>query len=230
MGEETIIKLKKRIKELEKLARSQETEIRELSALSDRDILTELYNRRGFVQEAEKFLKEAGTLRKITEKRLISFKDFSVIFIDLDNFKSFNDNYGFEKGDVIIKETANFIIDAVKNHGTVLDMIGHIGGDDFIVVSNPECAENICLHIIKLFDENISAYYSDEDRARGYIISKDRLGKVQAFPLMSVSIGIVTNEIRNFTHYAQLAELAAEVKAVAKEIPKSSYFKDRRKS
>ncbi|MFA5780029.1 MAG: response regulator [Elusimicrobiota bacterium] len=170
------------------------------------------------------------SIEKEITKRISSGEKFAVLWIDLDNFKSFNDNYGFEKGDIIIKETANFTIDAVKNHGTVLDMIGHLGGDDFIVVTTPGCAENICLHIIKLFDENISAYYSGEDRSRGYIISKDRLGKVQAFPLMSVSIGIVSNEIRNFIHYAQLAELAAEVKAVAKEIPKSSYFKDRRKS
>lgn len=169
------------------------------------------------------------SIEKEITKRITSKEQFAVLWIDLDNFKSYNDNYGFEKGDIIIKQTANFIIETVKHRGTILDMIGHLGGDDFIVVTTPERAENICLNIIKLFDENIPAYYSDEDRSRGYVISKDRLGKIQAFPLMSVSIGIVTNEIRNFIHYAQLAEIAAEVKAVAKEIPKSSYFKDRRK-
>ncbi|MEK7574148.1 MAG: GGDEF domain-containing protein [Patescibacteria group bacterium] len=129
MGEETIIKLKKRIKELEKLARSQETEIRELSALSDRDILTELYNRRGFVREAEKFLKEAGTLRKITEKRLISFKDFSVIFIDLDNFKIINNEYGHKAGDKALKMTAEILKYSVRDS----DIVARWGGDEFVI-------------------------------------------------------------------------------------------------
>ncbi|MBN1384917.1 MAG: response regulator [Elusimicrobia bacterium] len=169
------------------------------------------------------------SIEKEVSARIGAGKKFAVLWIDLDNFKSYNDNYGFEKGDVIIKQTAKFIIDAVHQLGTSEDMIGHVGGDDFIVVTEISSAENICKEIIKHFDENIASNYSEEDRTRGYIVSKDRLGKVQAFPIMSISIGIVSNEIRNFIHYAQLAETAAEVKAVAKGIPKSSYFKDRRK-
>ncbi|MEW6557668.1 MAG: response regulator [Elusimicrobiota bacterium] len=169
------------------------------------------------------------SIEKEITNRISTGEKFAVLWLDLDNFKSYNDNYGFEKGDVIIKQTADFIIEAVKKYGSIQDMIGHLGGDDFIVITTPENAENICRDIMKRFDETISAYYSDEDRTRGYIISKDRQGKIQAFPLMSVSIGIVSNEIRSFSHYAQLAEIAAEVKAVAKEIPKSSFFKDRRK-
>jgi len=169
------------------------------------------------------------SIEKEITKRIKSGDKFGVLWIDLDNFKSYNDNYGFEKGDVLIKATANFIMEAVRKSGTSADMIGHLGGDDFIVVTVPECSENICRDMIQIFDERIPGYYSSEDSTRGYITSKDRQGNVQMFPLMSVSTGIVTNELRNFTHYAELATIAAEAKAVAKEIPKSSYFRDKRK-
>lgn len=169
------------------------------------------------------------SIEKEVTSRIASGGKFAVLWIDLDNFKSYNDNYGFEKGDAVIKQTAGFVVDAVHRVGTAADMTGHLGGDDFIVVTTLDAAENICREIIKRFDESIAANYSAEDRSRGYIVSKDRLGKIQAFPIMSISIGIVSNEIRNFIHYAQLAEIAAEVKSVAKEIPKSSYFKDRRR-
>lgn len=169
------------------------------------------------------------SIEKEITGRISSSEKFAVLWIDLDNFKAYNDNYGFEKGDVIIKQTADFIIEAVRQKGTIKDMIGHIGGDDFVVVTIPEKAEDICKEIIGQFDKNIPVHYSDEDRNRGYVVSKDHQGKVQAFPLMSVSIGIVSNEIRNFNHYAELTEIAFEVKAVAKKVPKSAYFKDRKK-
>ncbi|MFH1540891.1 MAG: response regulator [Elusimicrobiota bacterium] len=166
--------------------------------------------------------------KEITE-RISSKKQFAVLWIDIDNFKSFNDTYGFEKGDIIIKETANFINNAIKYCGTTLDMIGHIGGDDFIVITNPECAENICKHILKLFDENILVHYSNDDKLNKHTILKNRQGEIKILPLMSISIGIVSNEMRSFSCYAHVAELAAEVKTSAKKIPGSAYFKDRRK-
>lgn len=121
--------LEKKIKSLEKLVKIQETEIRELSALTERDILTELYNRRGFIREAEKFLKEVRTLGKITEKRKISFKDFSVIFIDLDNFKIINNEYGHKFGDKALKNAAKIFRDSVRD----LDIVARWGGDEFVI-------------------------------------------------------------------------------------------------
>lgn len=129
MGEETVFGLKKRTKELEKLVKLQKTEIRELSALSERDTLTELYNRRGFIREAEKFLKEVKTLRSIPEKRKISFKDFSVIFIDLDNLKIINNEYGHKAGDKALKMAANIFRSLVRD----IDIVARWGGDEFVI-------------------------------------------------------------------------------------------------
>ncbi len=129
MKKENISIFKKRIEELEKLAKLQETEIKELSALAERDILTELYNRRGFIREAEKFLKEVRTLGKIAEKRKISFKDFSVIFIDLDNFKIINNEYGHKFGDKALKTAAKIFRDSVRD----LDIVARWGGDEFVI-------------------------------------------------------------------------------------------------
>ena len=134
--------LKKKLKELEKLVKLQETEIKELSALAERDILTELYNRRGFIREAEKFLKEVRTLGKIAEKRKISFKDFSVIFIDLDNFKIINNEYGHKFGDKALKTAAKIFRDSVRD----LDIVARWGGDEFVIGlagANEKTAYNI---------------------------------------------------------------------------------------
>ena len=129
MGKETVFELKKRTKELEKLVKLQEIEIRELSALSERDILTELYNRRGFIREAEKFLKEVKALRSIPEKRKISFKDFSVVFIDLDNLKIINNEYGHKAGDKALKMAAEIFRNSVRD----IDIVARWGGDEFVI-------------------------------------------------------------------------------------------------
>ncbi len=123
------ITLTNKIKELEKLVKLQETEIKELSALAERDTLTELYNRRGFIREAEKFLKEVRTLKKIAEKRKISFKDFSLIFVDLDNFKMINNEYGHKFGDKVLKTAAKIFQDSVRD----LDIVARWGGDEFVI-------------------------------------------------------------------------------------------------
>ncbi len=123
------INLTNKIKDLEKLVKLQETEIKELSALAERDTLTELYNRRGFIREAEKFLKEIKILKKIAEKRKISFKYFSLIFIDLDNFKMINNEYGHKFGDKVLKTAAKIFRDSVRD----LDIVGRWGGDEFVI-------------------------------------------------------------------------------------------------
>ncbi|MDD5687788.1 MAG: response regulator [Elusimicrobia bacterium] len=166
------------------------------------------------------------SIEKEITNRISAKEKFAILWIDLNNFKAYNESYGFEKGDIVIKQVANFIVEAVHNKGTLKDMIGHFGGDNFIVVTIPENAEDICREIIRRFDGNIPMYYSDEDKNRGYIISKDRQEKVQAFSLMSISIGIVSSAVHSFNRYAQLIEFATEVRAVAKKIARSSYFKN----
>lgn len=154
---------------------------------------------------------------------------FAVLYLDLDNFKAYNDAYGFLKGDEVIKFLAYIISTNVKNLGQPGDFIGHIGGDDFIVVTRPENVDKICTEIIDQFDTSIWLFYSSEDRKRGYIVTTDRNHREQHFSIMSLSIAVVSNENRNITNHWQIAEVAAELKKLAKSESHSSYVKDRRR-
>jgi diguanylate cyclase (GGDEF)-like protein len=156
----------------------------------------------------------------------------AILYVDLDNFKAYNDKYGFNLGDDVLKYTAETLIFAVKNHGNARDFIGHIGGDDFIILSTPEKAETIATTICTLFDEKSEQFYNEEDRTRKKINSYDRLGNLQEFPLVSISIAVVSNEKKELSSTAQIAQIAAELKHYAKTKPHgklgSNYVKDRR--
>ena len=154
---------------------------------------------------------------------------FAVCYIDLNKFKSYNDIYGFEHGDDIIKETARILIRAVQETGQSSDFIGHIGGDDFVIITGIEAAERISQKVIADFDLSSPKFYNETDRANGYIMAKDRSGNQQRVPLVSVAIGIVTNEFRRIDHVAQVGEIGAELKAYAKSKEGSNYVRDKRK-
>lgn len=154
---------------------------------------------------------------------------FAVIYADLDNFKAYNDVYGFASGDRAIKLTADIIIDNIHNYGNQGDFVGHIGGDDFVIITTPEKAEAICKGIISDFDEKIKSLYCDEDVQRGYIVTSNRQGQIMKFPLISISLAVVTNESRELISHIQVGEIAAEIKKKAKSMPGSTYVKDRRK-
>ena len=161
--------------------------------------------------------------RRIDNKSL-----FAVCYIDLDKFKSYNDKYGFEHGDEVIRETGRVLIRATQDHGNRDDFVGHIGGDDFVIVTTPDKADNLCQKVILGFEELSPSFYNEKDRKNGYIVGKDRQGQEQRIPLLSVSIGIVTNQYRQITHVAQIGEIGAELKAYAKSLERSNYVKDRR--
>lgn len=161
--------------------------------------------------------------------RIESNQPFAVCYIDLNKFKAYNDSYGFEHGDDIIKETARVLIRAVQETGTSSDFIGHIGGDDFVIITKVEAAENISRRVIADFDLSAPDFYNETDRANGYILAKDRAGNLQKVPLVSVAIGIVTNEFRKIEHVAQVGEIGAELKTFAKSKEGSNYVKDQRK-
>ncbi|MFH1777959.1 MAG: response regulator [Candidatus Omnitrophota bacterium] len=165
---------------------------------------------------------------EIEERIKLNLK-FAVCYIDLDKFKTINDKYGFDHGDQIIKQTARIIIKSTKSNGNPNDFIGHIGGDDFVVITTPEAAEKICEEVINEFDNISPTFYSRDDREKGYIISKDRRGKVKQIPLLSISIGIVSNVSRDITHIGQIGEIGAELKKLAKSKEGSNYVKDSRK-
>ena len=155
---------------------------------------------------------------------------FSVCYLDLDKFKAYNDKYGFEHGDEVIRESARILIQVVQEAGNVDDFIGHIGGDDFIIVTTPQVVDKVCQRIIADFDKIAPSFYNDSDRKNGYVLAFDRKGQEQKIPLLSISIGIVSNEFRKIEHVAQIGEIGAEVKSLAKRLEKSNYIKDQRKS
>ncbi len=157
-----------------------------------------------------------------------SKKQFAVCYADLDKFKAYNDKYGFEHGDNVIRETARILLGAIKEYGGPEDFVGHIGGDDFVVVTTPDFANKICEKIIHDFDQISPSFYNQEDRENGFIIGYDRQSKIHKIPLLSISIGVVTNEMRDISHVAQIGEIGAELKKLAKSMEKSNYVKDKR--
>ena len=153
---------------------------------------------------------------------------FSVCHIDLRQFKAFNDKYGFEHGDRVIRETSQIIIRDVQELGNADDFIGHIGGDDFIIITTPNVVDRICTKIIKDFDTTIPNFYNEQDKRKGYIVSQDRQGNIYEFPIMIMCIGVVGNENRDITNPVQVSEIGADLQSFAKSFKKSNYVKDRR--
>jgi diguanylate cyclase (GGDEF)-like protein len=164
------------------------------------------------------------------QNRIASGTPFAVGYCDLDKFKLYNDKYGFEKGDEIIKATARAIIQATKSVGAGDIFVGHIGGDDFVFVSDDAIADAISQKIVDLFDAAAPSFYSEEDRTTGYITGKDRQGNEMRTGLMSISIGIVSNACTKITHVAQIGEIGADLKKFAKGQDKSNYVRDKRKN
>lgn len=163
-------------------------------------------------------------------RRLDTKSKFAVCYLDLDKFKSYNDTYGFEHGDDVIRETARILIRTLQQFGSPDDFIGHIGGDDFVIVTVPERADNICKAIIEDFEKTVPSFYNEMDKQNGFITAKDRKGEVQKIPLLSVSIGVFSNELRTIEHVAQIGEIGAELKKQAKRLERSNYLKDKRTS
>lgn len=154
------------------------------------------------------------SIEKELLNRIAEQERFSVLYIDLNHFKAYNDTYGFVKGDAVIRKTADIVLEVChRDH----DFIGHIGGDDFIVISRPERAEALCKGIAEKFDAASPSFYNDEDRAKGYVITKDRRGLESRFPLLSLSIGVVSNQHRSLSSLGEISKIGAEMKHFAKE-------------
>lgn len=181
--------------------------------------------------EANPLTRLPGNISILNElgRRIEDKSPFAVCYLDLDKFKSFNDKYGFEHGDEVIRETARILIRTVKELGDKDDFIGHIGGDDFVIVTRPVTADKLCEKVIADFDATIPSFYNETDRKNGYILAHDRQGKSRKIPLMSISIGVVTNESRKIEHVAEIGEIGAELKSYAKKVGKSNCIKDKRK-
>lgn len=152
---------------------------------------------------------------------------FAVCYADIDHFKEFNDRYGYTEGDRVILIVSRILRDVVRAHAPT-GFIGHIGGDDYIFVVPMARVTVCCEEIIEIFDELMPFNYDEDDRERRYFLGKDRRGNVYRVPLMSLSIGVVTNDKRVFEHTARVGELASEMKAYAKTLPGSVFAIDRR--
>ena len=170
------------------------------------------------------------SIQRELERRIASAEKFGAAYVDLNRFKSFNDHYGFKRGDEVIQKTADVLLHSVRAAGGAGDFVGHIGGDDFIAVTTAERSETLCDAIVKNFDAMALQLYDEEDRARGYLLHKDRKGQEIKVPLLSVSIALVTNEVQPLTHPGQIAKIGAELKAYAKQFDRSIYVKERRLS
>jgi len=163
------------------------------------------------------------------DKRIHENTKFMVIYCDLDNFKAFNDKYGIAKGDEAIKLTADVFKDSIKLKGNPDDFLGHEGGDDFILLTAPEKAEEVASYITSEFDKRVRSLYNEEDLKAGKIIAHARDGTIKEFPIMTISLAGVTNTHRPITSYVEVTNIAAEVKKKSKAIPGSSFVIDKRK-
>jgi GGDEF domain-containing protein len=161
-------------------------------------------------------------------RRLDSNQEFAVCYADLDHFKEFNDRYSYYDGDRVIYILSRVLHDVVKGLMGARGFVGHIGGDDFIFIIPASDISPVCSEILEVFDALIPLQYNDQDRRAGYFFGKDRRGQLHRVPLMTLSIGIVTNRHRRFAHPAQVSELATEMKSYAKTLPGSVFVVDRR--
>lgn len=161
-------------------------------------------------------------------RRMAQGEGFAVCYADLDHFKEFNDRYSYFDGDRVIRLLAKLLHDVVKGVCGERGFVGHIGGDDFIFIIPSHELNEICTEIVSVFDLIVPYQYSEADRRAGYFFGKDRRGQLHRVPLMTLSIGVVTNERRLFSTAAQVSELATEMKGYAKTLAGSVYTVDRR--
>lgn len=155
---------------------------------------------------------------------IASKNKYAVLYFDLDNFKPYNDVYGFENGDRIIEMTAAVIGQRMKALDFHRGFLGHIGGDDFVAIVENHQVHRLCEAIIEKFDKRILDFYSEIDRKKGYIMAENRHGAIEKFPLMSLSIAVVTNEHRDFDSVSHLAEYASRIKKKCKACWTSNYM------
>jgi len=167
-------------------------------------------------------------IQEMITKRMHSGGTFAVAYVDLDNFKAYNDKYGFQKGDEVILFTAQIVRESVNTQGESKDFVGHIGGDDFVIISIPQVIQKIGDEIINLMDNKIGRFYDQEDKANGFIITKDRQGVTQKFPLISISIAVVNNLRHTFTNIGEIVKIVTELKKYAKQKEGSCIVIDKR--
>jgi diguanylate cyclase (GGDEF)-like protein len=153
---------------------------------------------------------------------------FALLYADLDNFKAFNDHYGFARGDDVLRLAAGHLHAAVQAGGGADAFVGHVGGDDFVAITAEEAAKAVVEDLIERFDREVPSLYDPEDAARGFIEVENRRRQLERFPLVSLSVGVASSATRHFGHYAEAVAAATEMKTLAKQQPGSTWAADRR--
>ena len=153
------------------------------------------------------------------ERRIKARAPFAFLYADIDHFKPYNDTYGFARGDEAIRGTAEVLRESLRTVEAKEAFLGHVGGDDFVMVSEPASAPHLAQRAVSLFDQKAVTFYDAEDLSRGYIEAADRQGVRRSFPLLTLSLGVVTTEHRRLYHYGRVVSLAAEMKAYCKSLP-----------
>jgi diguanylate cyclase (GGDEF)-like protein len=200
--------------DLEELLARVRTVLRRAQQMRDLSPLTGLPGNFRISRELEKRVREGGV--------------FAVVHADLDNFKAFNDHYGFMRGDSVIKYSASVLLEAAAESGDPDAFVGHVGGDDFVAVIDPDHVEEFCKATIRAFDDGILDFYDTADALQGFIEVTDRRGERHAFPISSISLGVATNLRRAISSEWEASAVASEMKEYAKRQPGSSYQIDRR--
>ena len=169
------------------------------------------------------------TILREAERRLNLGEPFAVGYLDLDNFKPFNDKYGFARGDEVLRMTARVLVSVLRGQANKDTYVGHIGGDDYIFMTPSDLVEKVSQQILTNFDLIVPNFYDADDRERGNIQSVDRKGEKQTFPMMGCSIAIIDTRNSGIKYVGDISARSAEVKKYAKSIAGSNYVVDRRK-
>ena len=170
------------------------------------------------------------TIMATLQKTLEHSESSALCYLDLDNFKAFNDRYGFTRGDEAIRMTARVITNVVHEMSPSNSFVGHVGGDDFFFIIPASCGRQCCERIIEHFDLVIQTLIDDEDVARGYIESRDRRGNAQEFPLLSLSIAVIDLTVTRIDHPGEVSAIAGELKKAVKKLKGSNYMINKRKA
>ncbi len=165
-------------------------------------------------------------LEQEIERRCGGDANVSIIYVDLDNFKVYNDTYGFDSGDKMIRLLADILVWSAQRHGGSDTFVGHIGGDDLVVICQPVRADRICRGVIRCFARLVRKLYRREDLELGYVLGKGRDGQPGKYPLVTVSLGII--DCQGVSDLSLISRRAAEVKRYAKSFPGNVYVRDRR--
>jgi len=168
-------------------------------------------------------------IEETINEKLKNREEFSFGYIDIDNFKYFNDNYGYVRGDRAIMQTAYMLYTAVSKFGNKKDFLGHIGGDDFVFITTLDRYRDICHNFILEFNRIMPFHYSEEDRKKGHVVARDRMHNIKKIPLMTISIAVANNaKASEFKNVIEINEKVAEVKRYLKTFEGSKFMADRR--